>query len=205
MPRRRSCRDCETRYLVRTLVQNLRVGASWRSVVPALARTAALHRAAAAGARPLTKAALDTAGAAAADAFHRCPSLDVLVPALLEAGPEGLEARMRLTPGADLSVRETALSCNHAGQDRWRLLRSALRALRSRACSGRRWRICALAVSGRAGRGAWSCMCVWRIAQRHVVAHQGPYGEGVGGAGRRPNALALRAAAGTAHVVARKL
>ena len=36
-------RDCETRYLVRTLVSNLRVGANWRSVIGALARAALLH------------------------------------------------------------------------------------------------------------------------------------------------------------------
>lgn len=36
-------RDCETRYLVRTLVSNLRVGANWRSVIGALARSALLH------------------------------------------------------------------------------------------------------------------------------------------------------------------
>ena len=41
MPRER--RDCETRYLVRTLVSNLRVGANWRSVIGALARAALLH------------------------------------------------------------------------------------------------------------------------------------------------------------------
>jgi len=85
---------------VRTLIQNLRVGASWRSVVPALARAAALHRAAGAGARPPGKAVLDAGAVAAADAFHRCPSLDVLVPALLKGGPEGLAERMRLMPGA---------------------------------------------------------------------------------------------------------
>lgn len=85
---------------MRTLIQNLRVGASWRSVVPALARAAALHRAAAAGARAPPKAALDAGAAAAVDAFHRCPSLDVLVPALLETGPEELAKRMRLMPGA---------------------------------------------------------------------------------------------------------
>lgn len=40
----RACRECEPRFLARTLVQNLRVGANWRSVVPALARAVVLHR-----------------------------------------------------------------------------------------------------------------------------------------------------------------
>jgi hypothetical protein len=39
----RACRECEPRFLARTLVRNLRVGANWRSVVPALARAVVLH------------------------------------------------------------------------------------------------------------------------------------------------------------------
>ena len=39
----RSCRGCETKYLVRTLVQNLRVGASLLSILTALGRAAAFH------------------------------------------------------------------------------------------------------------------------------------------------------------------
>lgn len=40
----RCCRDVETKYLVRTLVQNLRVGAGWKSVLGPLAKAALLHR-----------------------------------------------------------------------------------------------------------------------------------------------------------------
>ena len=39
----RRCRESETKYLVRTLIQNLRVGANWRSVVPALAKAVKIH------------------------------------------------------------------------------------------------------------------------------------------------------------------
>ncbi|KAG1658391.1 hypothetical protein FOA52_010070 [Chlamydomonas sp. UWO 241] len=176
----RAARGPEAKYLVRTLVQNLRVGASWRSVVGPLARSAAGYRraaeraaaasataaaeaaavvvasamaeaaaadaaaaaaaaaageaaapsetaadaghsataaAAAAGScisgvdarrppRPallplpplLTKAELDRAAAAAAAAFHVCPSFEALVPALLEWG-EDAGARMGMVPG----------------------------------------------------------------------------------------------------------
>ena len=39
------CREgAETRFLVRTLVQNLRVGANWRSIIGALARAVQMHR-----------------------------------------------------------------------------------------------------------------------------------------------------------------
>ena len=69
---------------MRTLVQNLRVGASWRSLVPALGKASLL----ASNPRP-TKAALEAAAAAAGAAFHLCPSLDVLVrPISLSLRPE---------------------------------------------------------------------------------------------------------------------
>ena len=65
---------------MRTLVQNLRVGASWRSLVPALGKASVL---ASSSREPKTpkpgKAALEAAAAAAGAAFHLCPSLDVLV------------------------------------------------------------------------------------------------------------------------------
>ncbi len=91
-------RDCETRYLVRTLVQNLRVGANWRSVIGSLSRAVLLH--AEASVRPPNKARLDGAATVAVDAFHVCPSLDILVPAMLApGGVESLGSRISLTPG----------------------------------------------------------------------------------------------------------
>jgi ATP-dependent DNA ligase len=39
----RRCRECETRYVVRTLIQNLRVGANSATVMAALARAAVWH------------------------------------------------------------------------------------------------------------------------------------------------------------------
>ena len=42
---RLSCREgVETRYIVRTLVQNLRVNANWRSIIGPLARAVIMHR-----------------------------------------------------------------------------------------------------------------------------------------------------------------
>lgn len=126
----RSCREAETKYLVRTLVQALRVGANWRSVVPALAKAFVIHSvqadalaeflekeaslstssAAAAGkdqqpqALPAVppKAQLDAASTAAIGAFHVCPNLDLLIDAM-HAGPmHTLEDRVRLTPGVPI-------------------------------------------------------------------------------------------------------
>lgn len=91
------CREHETQYLVRTLVQNLRVGAGWRSVVPALARASVMAR----EGTHVSKQRLEQAANAGVAAFHLCPSLDVLVPALLEEGVDSLEQRCSLTPGED--------------------------------------------------------------------------------------------------------
>jgi hypothetical protein len=51
-----------------------------------------------------SKAALDGAAAAALDAFHTCPSLDLLVPALVEGGIEEMRRRCSLTPGEQLGL-----------------------------------------------------------------------------------------------------
>ncbi|KAL0029207.1 hypothetical protein WJX79_003015 [Trebouxia sp. C0005] len=94
----RSCREHETKFLVRTLVSNLRVGANWRSVIGAMARAVVLHRE---GPR-VPKARLDAAATAASEAYHVCPNLDILVPALVEGGIDELEKRCALTPGVPL-------------------------------------------------------------------------------------------------------
>lgn len=123
----RAARECETRYLVRTLVQALRVGANWRTVIPALARAVLLHREAppalsaaiedaggvgSAGsptspagrrAAPLpSKAQLDAAGAAAAAAFHVCPNLELLIKAMLEHPLSELGEHISPTPGVPI-------------------------------------------------------------------------------------------------------
>lgn len=47
----------------------------------------------------VTKAELDAASAQVSEAFHLCPSLDVLIPALREGGLEELNRRCTLTAG----------------------------------------------------------------------------------------------------------
>ena len=64
-------------------------------MVPALARASVLSR----EGSKASKARLEFAANAAGSAFHLCPSLEVLVPALLEEGVDGLQARCTLTPG----------------------------------------------------------------------------------------------------------
>ena len=123
----RACREAETKYLVRTLVQALRVGANWRSVVPALAKAILIHSVQAdaikayleeesapssstAPPRPPSmtlpsippKFELDAAAAAASAAFHVCPNLDLLIAAMLEGPMSTLQERCRLTFGVPI-------------------------------------------------------------------------------------------------------
>jgi DNA ligase 1 len=101
-----SCRGQEITYLVRTLVRNLRVGANWRSVVPALGRAAAFLEVKAEGEaseKPAgflgpvskengpSKAALAQAAASTVDAYHCCPNVSRLCDALLSVGVWRLE------------------------------------------------------------------------------------------------------------------
>ena len=79
---------------MRTLISNLRVGANWRSVIPGLARAFVAHDKAKA-----SKAEMDAASAKVSEAFHLCPNLGVLIPALMEGGLEELERRCTLKAG----------------------------------------------------------------------------------------------------------
>ena len=99
----RAARGPETRFLVRFLVGNMRIGASRVTVLAALAAAAAHARAASMGDPPPSKVALDAAAAAVAKAYSLCPNFDVVVPSLLEGGTEGLAHRCRLTPGVPCS------------------------------------------------------------------------------------------------------
>lgn len=86
-----SCRGPEVKYIIRTLIQNLRVGANWRSVVPALGRAALCNHVLSSGGRFPSKAELAAAAEAATEAFHSCPSLTEIANAVLEGGVEQLK------------------------------------------------------------------------------------------------------------------
>ena len=80
---------------MRTLISNLRVGANWRSVIPGLARAFVAHE----KGSKASKAEMDAASAKVSEAFHLCPNLGVLIPALMEGGLEELERRCTLKAG----------------------------------------------------------------------------------------------------------
>lgn len=121
----RAARGCEVRYLVRTLIRNMRIGANRISVLHALAAAAEAHHRgstnegesaaarytakaeAKAKAREGSRASVPTgtvrgvtpAMAAVQRAYSLCPSLDVLVPALVAGGVDLAVRRAVLRPG----------------------------------------------------------------------------------------------------------
>lgn len=64
-------------------MRHLRIGATLKSTLASLARAAVLH---AGGNGAATKEQVTAAANAISEAYNLCPSLDVLVPALIEGG-----------------------------------------------------------------------------------------------------------------------
>jgi ATP-dependent DNA ligase len=127
----RSARDVETRYLVRTLIMCLRVGAGYRSVLPPLAKAALLHRsmlleaaskdataaAAADGSAQPTAAAAAAAAACAASSVSRVSKaqLDAASAAVLAAYHRcpniQIIADVLMTHGPEALEQQVQLSC----------------------------------------------------------------------------------------------
>ncbi|OVA08141.1 DNA repair metallo-beta-lactamase [Macleaya cordata] len=97
----RSCREKEMKFLVRTLVRNLRIGAMMRTALPALAQSVfinsspdCLHG----GGLEGLKEKLQSISAAVVEAYNILPSLDMLVPSLLRKGIEFSSTTLSMIP-----------------------------------------------------------------------------------------------------------
>jgi DNA ligase-1 len=100
----RAARGPEPRFLIRTLLANMRIGASRATVLSCIAAASCYHRAASASAAaPPSKSELDAAAASVARAYSVCPSFDVLIPALLAHGAAALTEHCALTPGVPVN------------------------------------------------------------------------------------------------------
>lgn len=98
----RSCREKEMKFLVRTLVRNLRIGAMMRTVLPALAQAVILNSSQYLlrdGESEGLKVQLQCISAAVVEAYNILPSLDLLVPTLLSKGIEFSPTTLSMTPG----------------------------------------------------------------------------------------------------------
>lgn len=95
-----ACRQCETRFLVRSLSGKLRIGLAEASLLTALAHAAALsppH-----GDPKASKKRLEEAALLVKTAYCECPNYEQLIAALLEEGLDSLPKRCRLSPGVPL-------------------------------------------------------------------------------------------------------
>ncbi|XP_054923787.1 DNA ligase 1 [Dermacentor andersoni] len=95
-----ACRQCEARFLVRSLGGKLRIGLAEASLLTALAHAAALsppH-----GDPKASKKRLEEAALLVKTAYCECPDYERLINALLEEGVDSLPKRCRLSPGIPL-------------------------------------------------------------------------------------------------------
>ncbi|KAI5056524.1 hypothetical protein GOP47_0028342 [Adiantum capillus-veneris] len=95
----RACREKETKYIVRTLVQNMRIGAMMRSVLPALAQAIVFHTSLTTSKQKQIKNELLKASSGIMEAYNFMPNLNILVPALLQDGVQTVLNKVAVSPG----------------------------------------------------------------------------------------------------------
>ncbi|KAF7134411.1 hypothetical protein RHSIM_Rhsim08G0084300 [Rhododendron simsii] len=95
----RSCREKEMKFLVRTLVRNLRIGAMMRTVLPALAQAVVMNASLHERTVENLKEQLQCLSAAMIESYNILPNLDLLVPCLLEKGIAFSSVTLRMVPG----------------------------------------------------------------------------------------------------------
>ncbi|WZZ06289.1 hypothetical protein YC2023_092210 [Brassica napus] len=102
----RSCREKEIKFLVRTLSRNLRIGAMLRTVLPALGRAIVMnsfwncHNKEAS--ESCFREKLEGVSAAVVEAYNILPSLDVVVPSLMDKDIEFSTSTLSMIPGVPI-------------------------------------------------------------------------------------------------------
>lgn len=108
-----ACQGPEARYLIRTLANKLRIGLAEQSVLQALAHACVqtpigqefppkIHTAFKSAESDAFKEKLSAEALKLKTAYCECPTYDLLIPALLEQGIDGLKTRCKLTTGIPL-------------------------------------------------------------------------------------------------------
>ncbi|XP_010528512.1 PREDICTED: DNA ligase 6 isoform X2 [Tarenaya hassleriana] len=99
----RSCREKEIKFLVRTLVRNLRIGAMLRTVLPALAQAIIMNSFRVLHNGEISdncfREKIEVLSGAVVEAYNILPSLDVVVPSLMEKGIEFSSSTLSMLPG----------------------------------------------------------------------------------------------------------
>ncbi|PAN29161.2 hypothetical protein PAHAL_5G202700 [Panicum hallii] len=101
----RSCREMEMKFLVRTLVRNLRIGAMMKTILPALAHAVVFDRKCAGD--PLVsleaiKTQPQNLSTEVAEAYNVIPNLDLLIPSLLREGTAFSASSLAMVPGTPI-------------------------------------------------------------------------------------------------------
>lgn len=101
----RSCREMEMKFLVRTLIRNLRIGAMMKTILPALAHAVVLHGKCATG--PVVslegvKSQLQSLSTEVTEAYNVIPNMDLLVPSLLYKGATFSASSLAMVPGTPI-------------------------------------------------------------------------------------------------------
>jgi len=109
-----ACKSCEARYLIRSLAGKLRIGLAEQSVLQALAQACVqtpigqdsypptVHTAYKSAETDTFKEKLSAEAFKLKSAYCECPSYDIVIPALLQMGIDGLADSCKLTPGIPL-------------------------------------------------------------------------------------------------------
>ncbi|EOA33487.1 hypothetical protein CARUB_v10019664mg [Capsella rubella] len=99
----RSCREKEIKFLVRTLARNLRIGAMLRTVLPALGRAVVMNSLwnchTIEPSESCFREKLEGVSAAVVEAYNILPSLDVVVPSLMDKDIEFSTSTLSMVPG----------------------------------------------------------------------------------------------------------
>lgn len=100
-----SCREKETKFIVRTLVRNMRIGATMRTALPALAQAIILNSLSICSLEGFSedlKAQLQKASVLAMEAYNILPNLNILIPTMITKGIEYLSASLSISPGVPI-------------------------------------------------------------------------------------------------------
>lgn len=97
-----ACRNCEARYLVRSLTGKLRIGLAEQSLLVALAQAILLSEKEQSRSSETFKKKVEKAALTLKTVYCECPNYDQIIPILLGKGIEALPEHCQLTPGVPL-------------------------------------------------------------------------------------------------------
>jgi len=108
-----SCREKETKFIVQTLVRNMRIRAMMRTVLPALTQAVILNTSVVClqdGLSDNLRMQLQQASIAAMEAYNILPNLNILVPTIRNKGIDLLSTTISISPGVPIKPMLTKIT-----------------------------------------------------------------------------------------------